>query len=333
MSDHSIFRPEWLEFENELGFRPLLLGPTYEDLLEQYRHNLFNVTKKYGLPSPDESVSVSNESTPTGVRLKVYTPPNQKLNQSIVCYIHGGGLVLGTVEEDDVLVRRYAKDTGLVFVSVDYRLAPYDPYPVGFGDCIDAAEWCVSHAAEYGAKPATVLLMGISAGATLAIATALNLISHRKTSQLQGVVAIQPFTIHPDVVPGEIQRKYKSYNEHNGRSVYTRAAMETLLDLHGSPKTDPFIFPSYSRLLKKLPCVYLSGCEVDTLRDDARIFKELLVDDHVLHEYHEYTGLPHCFFAYPSPYLEKPREEYFRKTAAGIKFVLESSEIPAIPLS
>ncbi|KAI5360901.1 Putative alpha/beta hydrolase-3 [Septoria linicola] len=331
MGDHAIFRPEWLEFETELGFRPLLLGPTYQDLLEQYKHNLFNITKKYGLPQPDLAVTVSGVTTSTGVRLKIYRPPNLKPNQPIVCYFHGGGLVLGTVEEDDVTVRRYAKETGLIFVSVDYKLAPYDPYPAGFGDCIDAAEWCIDHAAEYEARAAKVLLMGVSAGATLALAAALNLISHRKIGQLQGVVAVQPVTIHPEAVPVEIQHKYKSFGEHDGRSLYTKSAMRTLLELHGAPRNDPFIFPAFSRLLKKLPCVYLAGCDVDTLRDDARIFKDLLDDDQVLYVYDEYEGLPHCFFAYPSRHLDSAREEYFRKTAAGVRFVIESSEVTALP--
>ena len=199
-------------------------------MLEQYKRNLFKIIKKYGIPQPDSDVKCSERTTSSGVRLKTYRPRNLQHGHPIVCYFHGGGLVLGTVEEDDAIVCRYAKDTGLVFVSVDYRLAPKDPYPAGFGDAIEGAEWCIRHAEELEAKPGKVVLMGVSAGATLAIAVALHLISHRKLEQVQGVVACQPGTIHPEAVPGEIQHKYKSLMEHDGRSLYTTAA---LMAMHG----------------------------------------------------------------------------------------------------
>jgi versiconal hemiacetal acetate esterase len=44
----------------------------------------------------------------------------------------------------------------------------------------------------------------------------------------------------------------------------------------------------------------------------------------VLNNYDEYSGLPHYFFVFPSPCLEKVRDEYHEKTAKGIKFLLGS---------
>lgn len=274
--DSDIFRPEWLAFERELGFRPLLHGPSYEDILQQYADLGLAMVEKYTFPPPDLRVLTKEEQTRSGIRLRIYTPPNLKPGQPIVCYFHGGGCVLGGVDEDDAIVSRHAKDTGLTFVSVDYRLAPQHAFPAGFNDCVEAAKWCIDNADGLGSQPDKVLLMGVSAGATLALATGLKLVDEKRVGELQGVVACQPFAIHPDAVPEEFQDSYTSYAEHDQHTIDTKAAMQTFMQLHDAPPTNPYIFPVWNSRLKDLPCVYLSASETDTLRDDARILKKLL---------------------------------------------------------
>lgn len=53
----------------------------------------------------------------------------------------------------------------------------------------------------------------------------------------------------------------------------------------------------------------------------------------VLYHYDEYEKLPHYFFAYCSTHLDGIRSEYFKRTSAGIKFVVESSVLSPLPLS
>lgn len=182
----------------------------------------------HAFPPPELSVQTAEKTTATGTLLRIYTPPILKPNQAIVLYIHGGGCVLGSVDEDDAIARRHAKDTGLMFVSVEYRLAPQHPYPAGLEDCIEAAQWCVLNAAAFGSRP-KVLLMGVSAGGALALATALKLLKDGKESELQGVAACQPITLHPDAVPEAFKTCYTSYDEHSRHTINTRKSMKKFL--------------------------------------------------------------------------------------------------------
>lgn len=84
-------------------------------------------------------------------------------------HFHGGGWVLGAADLQDPGLKAAADATGLTMVSVDYRLAPEDPYPAGPDDCEDAALWFLEH---YSGRRA---IGGESAGAQLAVVTLLRL--------------------------------------------------------------------------------------------------------------------------------------------------------------
>jgi acetyl esterase/lipase len=51
-------------------------------------------------------------------------------------HIHGGGFTMGTAMDSAPLLAQFAKGTGLVGYSVEYRLAPWHPFPAGLEDCI-----------------------------------------------------------------------------------------------------------------------------------------------------------------------------------------------------
>jgi acetyl esterase/lipase len=83
-------------------------------------------------------------------------------------WIHGGGLVMGTPEVGNELCSRIVADLGIVVVSVDYRLAPEDPFPAGLDDCYRTLTWIHDNAADLGIDPMGVAVGGDSAGGGLA---------------------------------------------------------------------------------------------------------------------------------------------------------------------
>ncbi len=93
----------------------------------------------------------------------------------VYLHIHGGGWTLGAHDMQDVALAELANATGLVAVSVDYRLAPEHPHPAGADDCEDAARWLLEHGARELDVPERFAIGGESAGGHLAVLTLLRL--------------------------------------------------------------------------------------------------------------------------------------------------------------
>ena len=107
-----------------------------------------------GLPPNDrvrsEDVRVPGPAGAPDVRVRVYRPVNAAAPLAGVLYIHGGGMVLGSIETEDPFVTMLTEQVGCVTVSVDYRLAPEHPHPAPVEDCYAALAWTAEHAADLG---------------------------------------------------------------------------------------------------------------------------------------------------------------------------------------
>jgi acetyl esterase/lipase len=106
----------------------------------------------------------------SGVGVRLHRPPGATEPGPGLLWIHGGGYVIGTASQDDVVCRRIARDLGITVVAVDYRLAPEHPYPTPLEDCYSALSWLAGLPAV---DPTQVAIGGASAGGGLAAALAL----------------------------------------------------------------------------------------------------------------------------------------------------------------
>jgi acetyl esterase/lipase len=113
-------------------------------------------------------VEVSALGSGAGVRL--FRPVGGTEPAAALLWIHGGGYVIGTAEQDDALCRRFSTRLGITVASVDYRLAPEHPYPAPLEDCYAALTWL---AGLPSVDPRRVAIGGASAGGGLAAALAL----------------------------------------------------------------------------------------------------------------------------------------------------------------
>jgi monoterpene epsilon-lactone hydrolase len=87
-------------------------------------------------------------------------------DDGVILYFHGGGYVIGTPRTHAQLTSKLAALAGTGAISVDYRLAPENPYPAGLDDALAAYRALL----DSGVAPSKVALAGDSAGGGLALA-------------------------------------------------------------------------------------------------------------------------------------------------------------------
>jgi monoterpene epsilon-lactone hydrolase len=86
-------------------------------------------------------------------------------------YIHGGGFVFCSTDTHRLLAAQIARAAATPALSINYRLAPENPFPAGLEDCWTAYHWLIRR----GIAPERIAVAGDSAGGNLALALLLAL--------------------------------------------------------------------------------------------------------------------------------------------------------------
>ncbi|QUS57046.1 alpha/beta hydrolase [Pseudovibrio brasiliensis] len=128
----------------------------------------------FPIPTYSENAEELEIEGPHGpISLRLFRA-DENSSKGVIVHFHGGGFVFGSAAFQDPYLEEMAKNTGLDVVSVEYRLAPECPFPQGPDDCEAACHWILNEgASRFGWS--SFGLTGESAGATLALITALRL--------------------------------------------------------------------------------------------------------------------------------------------------------------
>lgn len=117
-----------------------------------------------GAGAPD---GVETESTVLGGRPAEWLVPSGIARDRVVLYLHGGGYCLGSLDTHRDLAGRIALAANAAVVSLDYRLAPEDPFPAALDDALAAYVELLGA----GLSPEHLAIAGDSAGGGLTVAT------------------------------------------------------------------------------------------------------------------------------------------------------------------
>lgn len=121
--------------------------------------------------------STIEQSVPTphgDVRIRVYNPDGAT-NKPAMIYIHGGGWVMFSIDTHDRIMREYAARAGICVIGVDYSLSPEARFPVALEQVVAVVHHVRDQASSLSIDPDRLALGGDSAGANLAVSTAIYL--------------------------------------------------------------------------------------------------------------------------------------------------------------
>lgn len=224
----------------------------------------------------------------TTLRVRVYRPFGD--GPLPVClYFHGGGWVINTIDTHDDLVRRLTAESGCVFVSVDYRLAPEHKYPAAIEDAWTALKAVVEHADDWDIDATRIGVAGDSAGGNLAAALAL-MTRDRGGPELSAQILIYPITDCDFTRP--------SYVENAEGYFLTTAQMKWFWNQYverPEQMLEPYASPLRAESLKRLPPAFVITAEYDPLRDEGEAYADALFENEVPVSLHRFSGLIHAF--------------------------------------
>lgn len=112
----------------------------------------------------------------------------------VIFFAHGGGWSRGSLDTHDELCRQLCQSNKAVVFSVDYGLAPENPYPHGLNDVEDALLWVIANQEKLGLKIDSLTLAGDSGGGNLATCLMVRLIKSKSPllDLIKNLVLIYP---------------------------------------------------------------------------------------------------------------------------------------------
>ncbi len=243
------------------------------------------------------------------VAVRLYVPAGPSRRRPAVLWVHGGGYVLGSALTEDPFATALCLAADVVVASVDYRLAPENPFPAGLEDVYAALAWL--------ADEAPVGLDRDHLGGGLAAAVAL-LARDRGGPSLVFQMPLCPMLDDANATP--------SSREFRDPRVWNRAANRAAWAMYlgplqgGGAAVPAYAAPARADDLARLPPAYIAVGALDPFRDEDIAYARRLAEAGVPTELHVFPGCFHGFEAVPmADVATRARSEYVGALRRGLR--------------
>lgn len=223
--------------------------------------------------------------------LRLFDPRSHREPGPAVVFFHGGGHTIGSIDTHAVLCAEIARGLDLPVISVDYRLAPENPWPAAPDDAEAAARWVAENGQAFGRSVTALVICGDSAGGNIALVTGLALRNRPAAVPVALQIALYPgvdmFGVYPStemfgegyMLDATLIRWFRA--QYNPDGEHWRAS-PLRADVSGSPPT------------------LLATAELDPQRDQGRAYAAKLIQAGVRTTFLEARGTIHGFATYAS---------------------------------
>ncbi|HEX4393065.1 MAG TPA: alpha/beta hydrolase [Mycobacterium sp.] len=264
------------------------IAPTRTDLSDLSKVGLLreglDERRRAGVADIDATgVSIDDEVV-SGVRVRIYrgTPPPSP----VAVYCHAGAFVLGNLDTDHRQCVELARRAQCSVVSVDYRLAPENPYPAAVDDAAAVLNWVSVNADELGVDVSRIAVAGSSAGGALAACLA-------QRSADGSLPAVMFQMLHQPVLDDRVTG---SKTEFEATPAFDGPAAELMWRHYlGSAAPSAGSVPARRDQLHNLPTAFITCSDIDPLRDEALDYAQRLLRAGIPTELHVFAGTCHGF--------------------------------------
>ncbi|WP_371859815.1 alpha/beta hydrolase [Nocardia uniformis] len=241
-------------------------------------------------PTPDVSTTTFTATADDGTTIpsRWYARADSAPGSAVV-YVHGGGMICGSVELYEPLVQHYVQLTGVPMLSVDYRLAPevHDSTPAT--DSFAALQLLYKEADNLGVDRSRIALMGDSGGGGIAASTAI--LARDNGIEVAKQILVYPMLDDRNTEPDPILAPTALWSYDNNYTAWHALLGDTIGGATVSPLAAAARLVDFSNLAP----AYIEVGELDIFRDESLRYAQQLATAGVSCEFHLYPGAPHGY--------------------------------------
>ena len=218
--------------------------------------------------------------------VRLYTP--EGIGPFPVLMFFQKSWVHGNLDTHEMMCRSLCGGADCLVMTVDYRLAPEDPFPAALEDCYTATYWMSVHATEFQGDPTRIAVGGESGGGNYAAAIAL-MSRDRGGPKLAFQLLICP--------AADFRVTTDSWKDYDGY-IIPKEEFLIVRDFYAPSEEEwlhPYAAPSLASNLHQLPPALIITAECDPMRDGGELYGQRLLEAGVPATVSRYDGMIHIF--------------------------------------
>jgi acetyl esterase len=250
--------------------------------LTEMRSGLDAFLERFNHDMPEVGAIHEGVELREGLRADVLVPKGPGPHP-VMIYVHGGAWIACSPRTHRKLAGQFAA-AGYLTINLDYRLAPENPFPAGFDDCVFAAKWTAANAHRWNGDTTRIAMGGDSAGGNLTAAALAALATDPEAPRFSAGVLIYGVFDFPALLE---RSSNKPMTEGFVRAYVGGHYPEALVDPRVSPlrAVKPGALP---------PCFIICGT-ADELVPDSLAMGHALGQAGIPYELHILADMPHGF--------------------------------------